>query len=153
MRTKKQIIFFAIGIIFFCALGCKNISAQEKSPEEKVKEMLKTFYTNYITMNSGVGYNKSDSIQRLYCTKKLIDYINKLYSEPPGKVDSDVFLKSQMVDIKMLEHLEFGKDPYKDDLYYVYLTYGMWRWTVKLSVVKESEGYKINHVFIPGIDE
>ena len=153
MRSERQIICLAIGILIISIFSCKSSPAQEPSEEQKVKTMLKIFYTNYINMNSGLNYNRTDSILSLYCTGKLIKYRNNLYSEPPGKVNSDIFLKSQMIDPKMLEHLEFGKSPYKDDLYYVYLEYGMWRWTVKLSVVKEKESYKINHVFIPRIDE
>ena len=149
----RQIICITIGAIFFSAISCKNTSAQEKFSEEKIKEMLESFYTSYITVNSIADRKKSDSVVRKYCTPKLVDYINKLYSEPSDGDSYDIFLKSQMVDMPMLENLAIRKDSKKNDLYYVSITYGKGQWTIKLSVVKEKDAYKIDHVFTEGVDE
>lgn len=149
----RQIICIAITAVFFSVFSCKNTSAQEKFSEEKVKEMLKNFYTSYITVNSIAARKKSDSVVRKYCTPKLVDYIDKLYSKPSDGDSYDIFLKSQMVDMPMLENLAIRKDLKKNDLYYVSITYGKGQWTIKLSIVKESGDYKIDHVFTEGIDD
>jgi hypothetical protein len=104
-------------------------------------------------MNSGGVDNKTDSLLSLYCTDKLITFINNLYSEPPGKIDSDILLQSQMVDVRMLEKLTIRKDSLKNDVYHVFIKYGTGGWSIKLSVKKEKGAYKIDHVFIPGIDK
>jgi hypothetical protein len=153
MRTRRQIVCIIISAVFFSAFSCKNTSAQEKFSEEKVKEMLNSFYTSYITVNSIADGKKSDSVVRKYCTPKLINYLDKLYSEPPAGDSYDIFLKSQMVDMPMLENLAIRKDSKKNDLYYVSITYGKGQWTIKLSIVKEKEGYKIDHVFTEGMDD
>jgi hypothetical protein len=155
MRTRRQIILIAMSMILFSSPGCKNSFAQEKFSDEKIKEMIKNFYTSYITINSfGVDdRKKSDSVQRLYCTPKLYNFLRKQYMGPPGKIDYDVFLKSQMFDIRMLEKLTVRKDSMKNDVYYVVYTYGKEQTTIELRVVKEKEDYKIDHVFIKGIDE
>lgn len=152
MRTRKQVICIVISAVFFSAFSCKNTSAQENFSEEKVKQMLKRFYTSYITVNSIADGKKSDSVVRKYCTPKLVNYLNKFYSEPPDGDSYDIFLKSQMVDMPMLENLVIRKDSKKNDLYHVSVTHGKAQLTIKLSVVKEREDYKIDHIFTDEFD-
>jgi hypothetical protein len=142
MRTKQLIYSFAAIIMLFCSLCCKNNSAQEKYSDERIKEMLRSFYTSYITENSTfpMNQNKRDSIEKKYCTQNVF----KQFRED---VEYDIFLKSQMVDPRMLKTLTVRKDSIKNDLYFVSYTYGKNNITVKLQVVKEEEEYKINLVY------
>jgi len=106
MKTKRRIIVFATGILFFSIIGCKNASSQEKPSEEtKIKNMLRMFYTNYVKMNAGGVNNNTDSLLNLYCTKELIVYVNNAYSEPPGKINSDIFVLTQMVVVRMVDNM------------------------------------------------
>lgn len=195
MRAMRQIICIIMGAVIFSALGCKNTSAQEFS-EEKVSEMLMSFYTSYINVNSisdsktldsleknfnasfikthpdGKGSDliekayqnfikenaalqrkKSDSIENKYLSSKLYNYL-KHVNDKGLVLDYDPLLNSQMVDRKMLEHLTFRKDSKRNDVYYVSYTYGSNSpVTIKLSVVREKDAYKIDHVFTAGVDK
>ena len=50
---KNLVFFISLGILTLGLVSCKNGSAQTSTEEEQVKEMLVTFYTNYIRMKSG----------------------------------------------------------------------------------------------------
>jgi hypothetical protein len=152
MRTISwQITLVLITLTIFILLDCKNTSTQEKYSEIEVKEMLRLFYVHYINKNAILDQVKSDSILKVYCSEKLIFHVNKLYAEQA--IDADPFVNSQMIDVRMLEHIDFAKDVHKDYVYYVRYTYGDSKNEIKLSVIKEKEIYKVNHIFIPGIDE
>jgi hypothetical protein len=139
MRTRSLI---TVCIILLSTLGCKNSSAQEKFSEAKVKEMLKNFYTSYIIENSTfpVNQKKRDSIEHRYCTKNV-------FNQFEGDIDYDIFLKSQMVDTLILKTMTFRKDPAKDNEYHVSYTYNKDHATIKLLIVKEKHGYKIDLVY------
>ncbi len=146
MKPVTQSVAISLCVVFISALSCKSAPTSE---EEKVKSMLKTFYANYVRMNSGVDSDKTDSLMNKYCTAKLIRYANNLYSEPPSKINSDLFLQTQMIDVRILENLRIQKDLKADNVYYVSYTYGSNSpIIVKLSVIKERDVYKIDHVFI-----
>ena len=152
MKTRKLIIFFTMGIILLGMLNCKNTPAQNEYSEEQIVNMLKNFYTGYITENSKIPENKEklDSIKNEYCTTKLLNYIQKQFLE--RVIDYDPFLNAQMIDTRMLETLTIKKDSVKNNLYYVSYTYGGLN-TIKLTVVKEKDCYKIDHIFLAGLQE
>ena len=141
MNTRALI---TVSIILLSTLGCKNSSAQEKFSEEKVKEMLKEFYTSYITLNSKIPNDakKNDSIIDKYCTKNAF---NELAGEE--RIEYDPFLKSQMVETRILKTMTFRKDSAKDNIYYVSYTYNKDHVTIKLLIVKEKDGYKIDLLY------
>ena len=139
MRT---ISIITVVLILLSTLSCKKSSAQEKFSEENVKEMLKNFYTNYVTENSTFPINqkKRDSIEHRYCTKNV-------FNQFEGNIEYDIFLKSQMVDTLILKTMTFRKDSVKDNLYYVSYVYNKDHVTITLLIAKETDGYKIDLVY------
>ncbi len=142
---KIQTLVHLLGVVI-CAVSCKNSSVYDKYSEEEAKKMLKTFYTDYINANSISDWKKSDSVIAKYCSVELINHINKLYSEPPAGDSYDKLLRSQMVDVKMLEKLSIQKDILEKNIYTVFIEYAGERWSIKLSIIKDKNNYKINRV-------
>jgi len=141
MKTKTLLrLVMAIALI---SNGCKNTSAQNFN-EEKVKAMLKEFYTSYVTLNSKlpVDVKKYDSIINKYCTKNVSNQF-----ERDERIEYDPYLKSQMVETRILKTMTFRKDSAKDNLYYVSYTYNKNHVTIKLLIVKEKDGYKIDLLY------
>lgn len=144
---------------------------------EKFDSIDNRFYASYLKMHSGMKIDspdmersyrkfnkenavsqrkKSDSIVRKYCTDKMVNYINKLFSGPPRpEVNGDVFLRGNMIEATMLEGLSVQTDSKKKGQFYIkYGTGSGAPVTIKLSVVKEKDAYKIDHVFYTeGVDE
>ncbi|SRR5258706_8421347 len=155
MRREFNISYFVASIMLLNFVGCKNVSAQEDFSEKQVVTMLKDFYTSYISEYSKIPEDKKklDSIKAKYWTPKLSNYVGKLFREQ--RIDNDPFLKSQMIDILILKTISFSKDLKQNNIYY-----GFYIWpgeknsiVIKLLIAKEKEAYKIDHVFIEGIDE
>ena len=147
MKTKTLILFFTACSIIFGILACKNVP-----PEDQAAKMLKNFYTSYLGTYSkhlllNIENSKIDSIKKVYCTPKLLNYILSI-----DELDYDPFLNAQMIDIRMLETLTIKKDSAKNDIYYVSYTYGREN-TIKLSVLREGNGYKIDHIFLKNMQE
>jgi hypothetical protein len=142
MKTKQLSYCFAATVILLCSCSCKGILAQEKYSEEKIKEMLRNFYTNYIIEYSTFSVNqvKRDSIVKRFCTPNVFNQFTE-------DVDYDIFLKSQMIDPLQLTTLTTRKDSVSNDIYYVSYTYGNRTTTIKLKVVKDREAYKIDLVY------
>lgn len=150
MRTKTLISFFTIGIILF-SLGCKNTSAQENFSEQEAEKTLKDFYKGWLTIHENfhkknIPLNKHiaqiDSVKSRYCTPGHLKEFEK-----DDYLDYDPYIKSQMIDIRMLAGLTVQKDSVKNNLYYVTIKYREEQRTIKLLVVKEKETYKIGRVF------
>jgi hypothetical protein len=135
-----------VGVILLSTLGCKNSSAQEKFSEEKVKEMLKNFYTSYITENSTfpVNQKKRDSIEKKYCTP----YVLREYADEPS-IEGDPFLRADIMHPSILKILTFRKDASRDDLYYISYKLPAEKEprTIRLLIVKEKDSYKIDLVY------
>lgn len=152
MKTRKLIICFAMGIILLGTFSCKNARPQDSYSEEQITKMLKNFYTSYLNLYSkhlplNVEIAKIDSIKKEYCTPKLLNYILSI-----DELDYDPYLNSQMVDIRMLEALTIKKDEKRNDIYYVSYIYDE-KITIKLAVLKEKDGYKIDHIYLRGEKE
>jgi hypothetical protein len=117
--------------------------------------MLKDFYTSYIGEYSKIPEDKRklDSIKAKYWTPKLSNYVRKLFREQ--RIDNDPFLKSQMIDILILKTISFSKDLKQNDIYYAFYIWPGEKNSIviKLLIAKEKKAYKIDHVFIEGIDE
>jgi hypothetical protein len=139
MKTR---ILITAGVIFLSTLGYKNSSAQGKFSEQRIKEMLKNFYTSYIIENSTfpVNQKKRDSIEHRYCTKNV-------FNQFEGNIEYDIFLRSQMVDTLILKSMTFRKDSAKDNLYYVSYSYNKDHVTIKLLIIKEKDEYKIDLIY------
>ena len=148
MRSKQLLKLLIIGLTLLDISNCKRALAQEDFPEKKVKEMLKEFYTAYITtFDKYLPLNtqtfKIDSIKKKYCTSELLKYIID-----QGRLDYDPYLNSQMIDLKKLETLTIRKDQKETDIFYVSYVYGNKKTTIKLRLVKSGGSFKIDHIFL-----
>jgi hypothetical protein len=153
MKIKRLIIFLTPLIILFIIVCCNNAQRQNNSnlqdeySEEQIKEMLKCFYTSYITETSKFPSNpaKEDSIRMVYCTTNML----KVYELP--ELDYDPIIKGQMVLKECLETLTIRKDSNSKDIYFV-----SYNWplndkeliTIKLRVIKETTSYKVDYIFL-----
>jgi hypothetical protein len=142
MIVKKLFISLTVVTFLLVCLCCRNTIAPYKNNDEKVKQMLRSFYTSYIIENSTfpVNQNKRDSIEKKYCTINVFRQFRE-------DIDYDPFLKSQMVDSLILKTLTIRKDSIENNLYHISYTYGIENITVKLHVVKEKDDYKIDLVY------
>lgn len=104
--------------------------------------------------NSGGNYIAIQEIRRKYCTKRLLNEIDK-YAKIMA-VDYDPFTNAQDFDVNWLKRLKISKDSIRDDIYHVFIRYGDEEADseIKLSVVKEDRSYKIDTVYsiLPLID-
>lgn len=160
MKTKNLFIFTWCVIFFNAvnykseAVNYKNNQVKEIYSEGQIINMLKKFYTSYITEyskitgaeNTTLIVAKLDSIKKTYCTTKLLNKIEK------EELDEDPFLKSQDFDIKWLKKLTFRKNSKRQNLYIVsYSFYDQYNHaniqiTINLIIVKLKGYYKIDAV-------
>jgi hypothetical protein len=119
--------------------------------EEDVKDMLKGFYTTYITMcESGAGSSYEEKIAALskqYCTDSLWGAIQQKFAT--YELDYDPFLSAQDCDIESLKTLSVKKDNQTENVYivsYVFNSYNPDTIEINLTVVKEKGGIKINNI-------
>lgn len=155
MKAKTIILFFSIGILLMNISNCQNVTKQEEYSNVQIEDMLKKFYTLYITLNShqSTRYReKIDSIKGEYCTVKLLKYIDDQMRNE--RIGYDLFINGQMFVIESLKTLTIRKDSIKNNIYYV--TYN-WPYgdkeliTTKLIIIKEKDSYKIDHIFLDEI--
>lgn len=121
--------------------------AQKK--DERIISMIKTFYSTYI---NEVASNRSimelteklDSLQKIYCTDKLLNTIPDIMEE----TDADVFLKAQDVNVESINTLIVKKDLRNHNKYIVsyYDPYSKNSIIIILRVVKDKGKYKIDSV-------
>jgi hypothetical protein len=152
MRSKILIILLISGIIFSTTLLSKNPINQDIYSEEQAIKMLKNFYVSYITEASSIEKDwqiRIDSIQRIYCSIKLINEVKKRTTS--RVLDYDPFLNSNNCNTEYLKTLSIKKDSIRKDIYYVsYIK--PWndkeKVTIKLVVVKEEGRYKIACIIV-----
>lgn len=124
------------------------VRLQAASPTDAATEMLKEFYTRYITEVSKISPSakKLQSIKRQYCTAGLLSNIKEL------ELDYDPFINAKDTDDNWIKTLSVKKDPKKAKGLYVVSfsdTKSKTTITVTLSVVKDGDDYKIDGIAAP----
>jgi len=142
MKTKSLIIFFATSIMLLNTVNC-NGQPQNKSSDEEIMSMIKSFYTGYITENVKMPPNGSKifSLKKKYCTTYLINKINN------QELDFDPFLKAQDSNIEWLKTLTVKKNVSKKGFYIVSYTDNNKQIIIKLNVIKQNESFKIDSIW------
>lgn len=143
MKTKMLMALLAASVVLVISLSCKGNQPQDKSSDEQVLSVLKSFYTSYIAENVKMPPNgpKIISIKEKYCTTSLLDKINS------QELDYDPFLKAQDCNAEWLNTLTIKADSTKKGLYNVSYIDNNTQVTVKLVVVRDKESYKISSVW------
>lgn len=141
MKPKLLIPFLIAALALLNLTG----SARAKAPADASMEMLKQFYTEYITeiLKTDPSEKKLKSIKKQYCTAGLLSKIQSV------ELDYDPFLNAQDADEDWLKTLSVRKDPQrKKDGYIISLVDKdtETKTTVKLIVIKEKERYKIDAI-------
>jgi len=142
MKTKMFMIFFTTSFMLFNMVSCKS-QTQNKSSDEEIKNMIKSFYTGYITENVKMPPNGSKifSLKKQYCTTYLLDKINN------QELDYDPFLKAQDANLEWLKTLIVKKDSSKKDFYAVSYTDNNKQIIIKLNVIKQNDSFKIDSIW------
>jgi hypothetical protein len=93
-----RIVTLIFLVLWLCINCSKAQKVQDDYSEEKIRIMLKTFYTMYITENSKIPGNgkKLDSLKKRYGTLDFIESINRKIAKQ--ELDVDPFLKGQMAE-------------------------------------------------------
>jgi hypothetical protein len=140
---KLTLIILLIASIAVCR--AQNTTAAD----QQAMAMLKNFYTAYMTeVAVGSSHNfvkKLTTIQKKYCTPALVEQIPALIE----RTDCDPFLKAQDSNVENIKSLSFKKDARAVNLFIVSYTdiYRHNKTTIKLTVVKQKDNFKIASVF------
>ena len=131
-------------MIFF--YGCCSFAQNNLSEDQQIRGMLKEFYTSYMTQFAKwpPEPKKEDSIRRKYCTTRLLKDIKN-----DEDLDYDPWLDAQDTDIAWLKTLSIKKNigiPNGYIITYESSKYDGEKAFIKLTVVKEKDGYKIDSV-------
>jgi len=134
-------------------LSCKNVRAQDNFSEEQVKRMLNSFYTSYMAGHTNFKehlFERLDSIERIYCTSNYFEECKK-YKE---MLEYNPLIKAQSSSIECSKTLTFKKDSIRNDLYYIsyIFPYKKNQVTIRLTVIKENNDYKIDCVFLDDLN-
>jgi hypothetical protein len=149
IQMKKNPSYPIIFLLLICITGCNRINAQASFQDKQIKEMLRNFYTEYISeiAKPKTNWTKVDSIRVFFSTSSFIRDYTKLH------IDFDPFLFAQLADLDMLKKLDFEKDSILINIYYVFYDYANKRIKIKLKIAKENGAYKIDNVFLKEYEE
>lgn len=137
----KIILPFILAGIFLL-VGTQTSQAQNDQTKEQALEMVKLFYTSYITFVDKGESSKLEALQKTYCTPKLLKRIPEL----ADKSDQDPFLKAQDSNIEFLKSLVVEGDKTKEG--HIIVTYGTdEKVVINLTVLIIDGKYKINNVW------
>lgn len=137
-----KIILFACTILV-STTTCRSGQPKDKSSDEQILEMLKTFYTVYITENTKMPIDiaKIESLKKQYCTTTLLQ---KIQNE---EYDYDPFLKAQDCSIEWLNTLSIKRENLNNQYIVTYFDdYSKTNITIKIIIVKELDSYKIDSI-------
>jgi len=141
MKTNST--FLLLTILFISSL----IQCQVKTEEERIVEMLRTFYTNYMTEVSGeADINRLDSLKHIYCNPALLERIQIEFDR--GELGYDPVINAQDVNIGSIRTLSIKKDSIVPDYYYVSYKDPYWGvvYRIKLRIVKQNDNYLIDDI-------
>ena len=156
MVFMKDILYvFVVGVMFTANISC----AQSPNEEKQIISMLKEFYTAHITLweslrtlLSKVEFdNKLDSLQEIYCTKRV-----RIESKKYHKLGYDLLSNDFITSIEKLKStLKIVRDTTKENTYIVSYIAEIRDPSVPprdheniihLTVVKENDSYKIDEI-------
>lgn len=127
--------------------NCKSVQSPDKSSDDQILAMLKSFYTSYITEVAESGNDKTlETVKSKYCSDNLLRKIKTQIENE--ELDYDPFINAQDSDKAWLKTLSITKDPHKLNIFVVSYTdnYTGKPVTVKLSVIKFKGLYKIDAI-------
>lgn len=142
MKRYKTLYFVTLLIFTF-----NGLLAQDDSDWEKI-EMLKNFYKEYTTEleSMDVNWEKIDSIERQYCTERLLDW-RKI-----EELDYDPFINAQDLNPGLYEILNIRRDNSRQNKFVV--TYNYFEIEpeneskIELIVIRSGGKYKIDQILI-----
>ncbi|MBS0425346.1 MAG: hypothetical protein JSR71_13235 [Proteobacteria bacterium] len=145
-----RLIIYFFSVLFIFLISINRVQSQNKLADKEIKEMLREFYTAYnttwSTCNMQLLKYKLDSLQRKYCTKKLIQQV-KEYG-----LDHDPLIGDDYTDVEHLKTLSITKDssqPFAYTIYYIAHTLSASnkpideKVIIHLTVAKEGDIYKV----------
>lgn len=144
MKTKIISSLLTLSIMLFNVISCKSQSSSFNDKE--ITSMLRDFYTSYIVERSKMpeDFKKIDSILKKYGTT---DLQNQIRNED---IDYDLLLNGQFCEKEWLNTMSINKDSNDSSIYKVSFDYMVDgkrnQKSIKLQIVKDSTGYKINKV-------
>lgn len=127
---------------------------QSQNDDKEIKEMLKEFYTAYITEVSGnasfkLMAERLDSLKKKYCTEILLEKIPSLVEQS----NADPIIKAQDSNIAYLKTLTIETNFKNKNQYQYIVSYfdssnpSIEKTIIHLSVIKEKGNYKIDDVW------
>ncbi len=136
-----QKLFFSILFIFVISI----CNAGNNKNESKIS-FIKAFYTQYITQcaDNHNSINEMTETKQRYCTKALIESINKL------ELDYDPFVKAQDCNIECLKTLKIETLSAKKNEFTVSYTDSYSKENIKiiLCLMETKKGLRINKLLI-----
>lgn len=145
MKTKIIVLFFAAIMMLF--YSCCNFAQNNLSEDQQIRNMLKEFYTSYMTqISEGRDLKTARANPRKYSTKRLLKAIDS-----DKELDCDPWLSAQDADVENLKTLSIKKNIGIPNGYIItYKSSSKYdseeAFIIKLTVVKEKDGYKIDSV-------
>ncbi len=140
---KTNLLFLFLTTLLISSI----IQCQPKTEEEQIIEMLRKFYTNYMTEVSGAAdNNRLDSLKRIYCNPALLEKIQIEFDRE--ELGYDPFIYAQDVNIESIKTLTIIKDSIVPNYYYVSYRDPYWGGVskIKLSIVKHNNNYLIDDI-------
>ena len=139
MKTFK--IFF-IFFVLFINMNCSQEVPKNSKEESEISNMLKSFYTAYITENAQdrEDFKRIEILKTKYCTKSLLNSIRT------KDFDADPFINGQDYNEEWVKTLTVNKVVSKNNQFEVcfIVTYDNSLHCVKVTVKKEGEMWKID---------
>lgn len=146
MKKEILVVFFT-GIVIFFYSSC-NFAQNNISEDQQIRDMLKEFYTSYITQMAEklpLDIKKINSIKKKYCTVRLLKEI-----ENDEDLDYDPLIDAQDADVAWLKTLSIKNNIGIPNGYIITYEssskYDTEKASIKMTVVKEKDGYKIDSV-------
>jgi len=141
MKPVTLVSLLLTAFVFFS----HPVSIQAASPNDAATEMLKEFYTRYITeiSKNPPSEKKLHSIRKQYCTAGLLSRMKEL------QLDYDPFINAQDTDDSWIKTLSVKRHPEKGKGFYIVSfsdTESKTTVTITLSVIKEKDDYKIDGI-------
>ena len=141
MKPVTLVSLLLTAFVFFS----HPVRIRAASPNDAATEMLKEFYTRYITeiSKNPPSEKKLHSIRKQYCTAGLLSRMKEL------QLDYDPFINAQDTDDSWIKTLSVKRHPEKGKGFYIVSfsdTESKTTVTITLSVIKEKDDYKIDGI-------
>lgn len=137
--SNMKIAGYCASFLTICLLGFGHATAQNAEGDRQAIAMLKEFYTDYITAIDHGEQKAWDSLQRKFCTVRLLRKLPQLGEEH----DEDPFLKAQDSNIAFLKSLTVKADARMNG-HYVVSYMADKKVIVNVMVVRQQGHYLIN---------